>query len=179
MYRLQYNLIDPTAIMPSTLTAIAAIFNFLPFVSSFLVHHPLTIRRTYCNCLYSTAKAPEFTPADLQLASNFFQLEEKEHSESCITEIFLSDDGSITLSRTDGPPPIQASGSWIQDGNTVEMKIVRLFRTGQKGTDVGQFEFEVERSFTGVLSTLGDLIVVDGSMHFYVSSTFFVTTHVL
>lgn len=97
--------------------------------------------------------------------SKFFQLEEKEDKESCSTEIFLSNDGSVTVGDTDGPLPLQASGTWKQTGEKFNMTIKRTFGSGQEGRDVGEFKFDVERVYIGFLEYVGGSIAVDGSMH--------------
>lgn len=102
-------------------------------------------------------------------ASKFYQLEEKEDKESSTTEIFLSSDGTVTLAETDGPPPLRSFGTWSQNGDNFEMQIKKTFGTGQKGRDVGEFEYEVARGFVGVMTTVGGLVSVDGAMHYTVS----------
>ena len=93
-----------------------------------------------------------------------------EDREACTTEIFLSNDGSVTLIGTNGPPPIATYGTWSCKGNdTFEMTIVRTYGTGSEGTDVGEFNFDVQRTFEGDISTVGNLLSVTGSMHMKVS----------
>lgn len=99
------------------------------------------------------------------VVSKFFQLEEKEDRESCSTEIFLSNDGTVTIGDTDGPLPLQGSGTWKQTGQKFDMTIKRTFGSGQDGSDVGEFKFDVERGYVGFLETVGGSIAIQGSMH--------------
>jgi hypothetical protein len=103
------------------------------------------------------------------VVSKFFQLEEKEDKESCSTEVFLSNDGTVTLGDTDGPLPLQATGTWKQTGEKFEMSIKRTFGSGQDGSDVGEFKFDVDRAYIGFLEYVGGSIAIDGSMHLKVS----------
>jgi hypothetical protein len=95
--------------------------------------------------------------------SKFFQLEEMEDREACTTEIFLANNGSVSVIGTNGPPPIESFGTWTQKNkDTFEMTIVRTYGTGNKGTDVGEFNFDVHRTFEGDISTVGGLLSVTG-----------------
>ncbi len=107
-------------------------------------------------------------------ASKFFNLEEMEDKEACTTEVFLSQNGSVTLTETNGPPPVAASGFWkvnedTEDGSkTFEMTVRRTYSSGRDHSDVGEFQFDVERTFVGELSHIGTLVSVEGSMHMQV-----------
>jgi hypothetical protein len=87
-------------------------------------------------------------------ASKFYNLEEMEDAEKCTTEVFLSKDGTISLSptATDGPPPLSASGTWTtnalqqlpyqdaitnSDGSTFRMVITRTFGTLDDSEEMG------------------------------------------
>jgi len=110
--------------------------------------------------------------------NKYFQLEEMEDNESCTTEIYLADDGSVRVSttETDGPLPKAASGTWVETevgeaGDDDEdsplpfsMLIARTFGTGiGMGEDKGSFT--VERTFRGSVSLVGDSVSISGSMH--------------
>ena len=102
-------------------------------------------------------------------SSKFFNLEEMEDKEACTTEVFLSQNGSVTLTETNGPPPVKAHGTWaIKDGNMFEMTVTRTYSSGREHSDVGEFQFDVERSFIGELSYVGSLVSVQGTMHMQV-----------
>lgn len=119
--------------------------------------------------LSSSSKVPE--PSESSgtnvplVTSKFFQLEEKEDKESSSTEIFLSNDGTVTLGDTDGPLALQATGTWSQDNEKFEMTIKRTFQSGQDGSDVGEFKFDVVRGYVGFLESVGGSIAISGSMH--------------
>lgn len=103
-------------------------------------------------------------------ASKFFNLEEMEDKESCTTEVFLSQDGSVTLTETNGPPPVESYGRWrvYNDGKTFEMTVTRTYSSGRDHTAIGEFKFDVERIFMGELLYVGSLVGVEGSMHMQV-----------
>ena len=110
-----------------------------------------------------------------------------EDKEACTTEIFLSQDGTVTLTETNGPPPVASHGRWsiVDDtnddtnddnndndddanGKRFEMAVTRTYSSGRDHTDVGEFNFDVERTFIGYLSYVGNLVSVEGSMHMQV-----------
>jgi len=105
--------------------------------------------------------------------SRFFQLEEMEDKDSCTTEIFLSTDGTVSVGETNGPLPLQAFGTWQQGGDdSFKMVITRKFGTGlkeSKSSDVGEFYFEVVRTFCGVMANVGTTLAISGSMFLTVS----------
>ncbi len=114
--------------------------------------------------------------------SRFFQLEEREDKDTCTTEIFLNKDGTVAIFDTDGPPPTHTKGYWKHDekatiinGNMEEiftMTIIRTYTTGSDNREMGEFTFDVERKFEGILSVIaGDIeagtgtLAMEGSMH--------------
>jgi hypothetical protein len=102
-------------------------------------------------------------------ANKYFQLEEAEDKETSTTELFLKEDNSVTVGQSDGPLPLDASGSWsTKEDGSFRMTITRIFQAGKKETtftDMGEFTFKVERLFTGEISTVGACIAMTGSMH--------------
>jgi len=93
-----------------------------------------------------------------------------EDQESCTTEIFLGKDGEVSVWETNGPPPVRSSGTWsVSDDDIFQMNIVRTYGSGQDSRDVGEFEFDVSRTFIGSLSLIGEEIGIEGSMHLMVS----------
>lgn len=99
-------------------------------------------------------------------AERFFQLEEREDSETCETEVYLRWDQGVDVLHTDGPQFSQASGSWSQrpDG-TLEIILSRTYDSGteQSGdTDMGEFQYTVERVFSGEMTYAGESIAVTG-----------------
>ena len=107
------------------------------------------------------------------LGSRYYQLEEMEDKDSSTTEIFLSSNGSVNVGLTSGPIPVDASGTWVHTGDDglLKMTITRTYSTGmQNKGDLGEFQFDVSRSFIGAVSPIGGSIGVTGSMHLFVST---------
>lgn len=101
-------------------------------------------------------------------ASLYFQLEEREDKDTCTTELFLKKDGTVLVFDSDGPLPISATGTWGQstDKKFFIMNIKRTFGTGSDGRDMGEFCFEVERSYEGTMTTVGEkTLAMEGAMH--------------
>jgi hypothetical protein len=109
------------------------------------------------------------TEAASSAAGKYFQLEELEDRETATTEVLLNADLSVAVGVTDGPIFTQARGTWSQgEDGSFAMKIVRKYQAGRETstwTDMGEFEFEVERSFTGDMSLVGECMSVTGSIH--------------
>ena len=93
----------------------------------------------------------------------YFQLEELEDSESCTTEILLQSDGKILVGQTDGPLFASAKG-WWEISEKFRMSIVRYYKTGQSGTDMGEFQYEVGRTFIGDITQIGNSMGISGSI---------------
>jgi hypothetical protein len=145
---------------------------YIALTNGFNVALPTTITKNKSLSLLSLSSAttsPTTINAALNPGSKFYQLEELEDKEACTTEVFLNKNGSITLTETNGPPPVSSSGSWSYSyngsGNMVmKMKIVRTYGTGNASSGVGEFTFDVERNFVGDVSLVGGLVSVTGAM---------------
>mmetsp|Transcript_9885 Transcript_9885/g.20519 ORF Transcript_9885/g.20519 Transcript_9885/m.20519 type:complete len:227 (+) Transcript_9885:31-711(+) len=109
-----------------------------------------------------------------------YQLEELEDAESASTDIILNEDYTITLGRTDGPFYVEASGTWSEsfedkrsEGGVgrrlFSMSLRRKYISGNKGKDtmdVGEFEYEVERSYMGEITLVGGtLLAMNGEIY--------------
>ncbi|KAG7355194.1 hypothetical protein IV203_004550 [Nitzschia inconspicua] len=100
-----------------------------------------------------------------------FQLEEKEDSANCITEIVLQSDHTIYVGQSDGPLFQKAVGSWSYDQEAFPsdvafaMKLYRTYKAGYKGSDMGEFSFVVSRIFVGYLTQVGHAIAIEGSIY--------------
>jgi hypothetical protein len=97
-------------------------------------------------------------------------LEELEDRESGLTEIFFNPDGTIKIGVTDGPLFKEGGGEWDIDEATGSFKMTmsRSFETGKdtkNPTDMGEFAFTVERSYTGTVTAVGGLLAFEGVMH--------------
>jgi hypothetical protein len=100
----------------------------------------------------------------------YFNLEELEDKESCLTEVLFNADGKVTIGVTDGPVFTEASGEWELDDATGSFKMfmMRKYDAGKETkipTDMGEFAFKVERVFTGTVTDIGGLIAFEGVMH--------------
>jgi len=99
----------------------------------------------------------------------YFQLEELEDKEDCTTEVFLRHDNTAVVGETTGPIFVSASGTWEQKLNgTFRMVIKRTYDAGRErhaSTDMGRFQFEVERSYVGEITKVGASAAVAGTMH--------------
>mmetsp|Transcript_104533 Transcript_104533/g.156543 ORF Transcript_104533/g.156543 Transcript_104533/m.156543 type:complete len:210 (-) Transcript_104533:167-796(-) len=105
-------------------------------------------------------------PSTPAIASRYFQLEENEGDNSCLTEVFLADDYTLQVGDTDGPLPAETMGYWmLQDDGLFAMNICRKFNTGYSGSDMGEFAFVVERDFAGSVTQVGGLLALEGSLH--------------
>ncbi|KAL9180862.1 hypothetical protein ACHAXT_011315 [Thalassiosira profunda] len=118
----------------------------------------------------------------LPLAGRHFQLEELEDAEASTTDVLLNPDMTVTLGGTNGPLYVSSHGTWSESGQddqtaedfqrTFQMKLTRRFASGaegQDGTEVGKFEYDVERTYEGegflvggsVLAMNGEILDVD------------------
>ena len=90
-----------------------------------------------------------------------------EDKDNCTTELFLLEDGGVEFGETDGPLWTAAVGQWqvIPGTDNFKMDIVRKFSTGTKGRDMGEFDYEIVRSFVGEMTEVGDSVGIAGVMH--------------
>ena len=137
----------------------------------------------------SGSSSNEQSPDHL-FGETYFQLEELEDCESATTELYLHSDNTVSVGETDGPMYLQASGTWTtttpmsngytpynsngsNSGSTVQnfaMTITRRYEAGREkseSTDVGTFEFDVERTFLGEIIRIGANVGVSGKIHMY------------
>lgn len=98
------------------------------------------------------------------IANKSYQLEEDEDSCSCTSAVYLSEDGSLSIGRTDGPRPDKVDASWTysdRDGELL-LQIERYF-----GSDATPFS--VKRILKGHLDdtrkNLSGLPIFEGAMY--------------
>ena len=123
----------------------------------------------------SSSRSSDYTP--VALGGLYFQLEELEDCESSTTELLLNDDNTVTVGETDGPIYLEASGTWTtqqaSSSSTMQefaMTVTRRYEAGKEATeltDVGTFEFNVERTFIGEITNIGANVGVTGKIHMY------------
>jgi hypothetical protein len=89
-----------------------------------------------------------------------------EDKDNATTELFLKIDGTVEFGDTDGPRWISARGEWSVAPNTDDftMKITRHFRAGVDNTDMGEFEYELERIYVGDMTMVGACVAITGVM---------------
>ena len=129
--------------------------------------------------IITSRSASTITPTtlhDLQrpVGGLHFQLEELEDAETSTTDVLLNTDATVTLGGTNGPLYKDAHGTWTENSQFVqddqnegetfkrefEMKLTRTFITGadndnEMNTDVGEFEYSVERTYAGECFLVG------------------------
>lgn len=144
-------------------------------------NRPVTFTTTTTRSnIIATVATPCSSPSSSALYSardRYFQLEEREHADLCITEILCHSNGTVTLLQTDGPRHMSASGFWTEHlkgvafgttKGTFEMTLKRTYPGGHqksKQTDVGSFGYDVERQFTGEFGLVGGKLSVSGTIH--------------
>jgi hypothetical protein len=108
-------------------------------------------------------------PADVNIAGRYFQIEEMEDSETRTTGIVLEQNGTITTLASDIPCFKGAFGTWEQsEDGKIQMNLARTFTAGKPKlleTDMGEFEFSMERLYTGELVFVGESVAADGVIH--------------
>mmetsp|Transcript_1960 Transcript_1960/g.4289 ORF Transcript_1960/g.4289 Transcript_1960/m.4289 type:complete len:205 (+) Transcript_1960:156-770(+) len=121
----------------------------------------------------ASTSASTSTSPSLQrpLDGHIFQLEELEGDASSITEVLINSDFTISLGKTDGPLYTESHGTWTEQHRslpdydrserTFSMKLTRRFVTGTERsthgtTAMGEFEYEVERTYNGECFLVGE-----------------------
>eukprot|EP00543_Licmophora_paradoxa_P001200 CAMPEP_0202450750 /NCGR_PEP_ID=MMETSP1360-20130828/9318_1 /ASSEMBLY_ACC=CAM_ASM_000848 /TAXON_ID=515479 /ORGANISM="Licmophora paradoxa, Strain CCMP2313" /LENGTH=164 /DNA_ID=CAMNT_0049069131 /DNA_START=80 /DNA_END=574 /DNA_ORIENTATION=+ len=115
---------------------------------------------------FGVIRSPSVVALEAIPSNHFFQLEELEDQDCATTEIFLNEDHTVSFGSTDGPLPTSSRGTWIaSDEGSFEMKLRRTFETGSEGRPMGEFQYEVERSYSGSQENVGAVTAVSGSIH--------------
>ena len=117
--------------------------------------HLLPSIPTTSTCLYG-----------IRCEDKFYQLEEKEDGETSRTEVYLMADRQVDFGKTDGPVPDYVEGTWHVEPGTddFKMQIRRVFGTGRRGSDMGEFSFEIIRELRGDLTMVGESVAITGVM---------------
>ncbi|KAL3936655.1 MAG: hypothetical protein SGARI_002461 [Bacillariaceae sp.] len=89
-----------------------------------------------------------------------------EDRENCTTELFLQEDGTVVLGDTDGPLWTDAIGEWLikPDTNDFVMTVTKKFGAGHDNSDMGEFEYELERIYQGDMTEVGESVAITGKM---------------
>jgi hypothetical protein len=89
-----------------------------------------------------------------------------------MTELWLNEDGTLRMGKTNGPQVSKFWGIWtLLEGVSEKpfwMEILRAYKAGESHTgknQVGEFSYEVKREFRGDISMVGESIGIAGSIH--------------
>lgn len=111
----------------------------------------------------------QYYMAEHSLAEKYLQLEEMEDADRTVTSLLLKRDGTIEFGETDGPKVSSARGYWEQEvsNGSVALAVERTYTAGnmkRADTDVGEFQYSVERIMTGQVCQVGAKLAVQGSI---------------
>jgi hypothetical protein len=103
----------------------------------------------------------------IRCENKYYQLEEMEDRDNCTTELFLTVDGTVEFGETDGPVWTAAVGQWsVQPGtDDFTMVVTRTFSTGRSKTDMGEFSYDIARTYVGEMTKVGDSVGITGVMY--------------
>ena len=77
-----------------------------------ITYHQSKTQRYATKTTSLAVASPFLALSAADLASKEYQLEELEDKEECETELWLNDDGSVTLGKTNGPLFKECKGDW-------------------------------------------------------------------
>jgi hypothetical protein len=143
---------------------------FFQNCDSFGVHYAPRVQTKQMSVLADPSLEIEGpNPADVNIEGRYFQLEEMEDAESRMTGILLHDNHTVSSWISDIPSCTNVDGTWEQrhDGRFA-MNLIRTYSAGHKQnsfTDMGEFEFTMERLYLGDMSFVGAKIEVHGSVY--------------
>jgi len=98
---------------------------------------------------------------------HYFQLEELEDADKCVTALYLNPDGTVAFGETDGPRVSAVTGTWAQQHAKLALSIRRTYPAGnekRQHTDVGEFQYSTERLLTGELCRVGANLAFKGTI---------------
>eukprot|EP00529_Nitzschia_sp_RCC80_P021941 CAMPEP_0113484276 /NCGR_PEP_ID=MMETSP0014_2-20120614/23877_1 /TAXON_ID=2857 /ORGANISM="Nitzschia sp." /LENGTH=391 /DNA_ID=CAMNT_0000377871 /DNA_START=142 /DNA_END=1317 /DNA_ORIENTATION=+ /assembly_acc=CAM_ASM_000159 len=135
--------------------------------SSVTLQQALSLRKGPSSSSSSSMRRRKTVLYRIRCENKYYQLEEMEDRENSTTELFLKEDGQILIGETDGPLWTEAVGTWkIRPGtDDFTMNIKRKFQSGNDGSDMGEFEYELERTYIGDMTAVGESVAVTGVMH--------------
>jgi len=119
----------------------------------------------------STVTSPKTSFTREDLSSKEFQLEELEDKEESETEVWLNDDGSVTLGASNGPLVKDYVGEWHlletaagEGYYPFRMRLTRRFESPGSGR-IGDIQYDLTREFWGSIEMVGESISVTGKIH--------------
>lgn len=101
---------------------------------------------------------------EIRCEDMFYQLEEREDAESSSTEVYLMKDRQVDFGQTDGPVPDTVEGTWHVEPGTDDFKMTirRVFGSGKRGSDMGEFQFDIVRELRGEMTMVGESVAITG-----------------
>lgn len=109
-------------------------------------------------------RTPTCTLTVERLTNKSYQLEEDEDQSSCTTAIYLNENGTVSVGRTDGPSPDRVHATWEYNDESGELILdIERYFIGEAGV-----EFMVKRILRGHLDerrNLENLPVFIGAMY--------------
>eukprot|EP00980_Cylindrotheca_fusiformis_P015298 scaffold4266_cov83-Cylindrotheca_fusiformis.AAC.3 len=113
----------------------------------------------------SSSSRTSYSPLyGIRCEDKFYQLEEREDAETSSTEVYLMKDRQVDFGKTDGPVPDSVEGTWHVEPGTDDFKMTirRVFGSGNRGSDMGEFQFEILRELRGEMTMVGDSVAITG-----------------
>ncbi|KAL7489049.1 hypothetical protein ACHAW6_014632 [Cyclotella cf. meneghiniana] len=153
---------------------------------SIAAHSPVSAATTRTTSYTSFQSIPDTNDVSYP-GGKHYQLEELEDSETCTTDIFLNTDNTVIVGETNGPLFLSASGAWAtaitnspmvsdnKGSKKFEMELTRKYLTGKEGThdtDIGEFEYDVKRTFRGEVTLVGGTVLAMNGEILDVDETF-------
>mmetsp|Transcript_3151 Transcript_3151/g.7006 ORF Transcript_3151/g.7006 Transcript_3151/m.7006 type:complete len:197 (+) Transcript_3151:109-699(+) len=112
--------------------------------------------------------APLHYVSGSDLTSRDFQIEELEDREGCETELWLNEDGTVTIGATNGPSVKDYVGNWELIETSFRMRLTRSYGAGSSSTGancIGEFTYDITREFWGTLEMIGTSMSISGKTH--------------
>eukprot|EP00804_Cyclotella_cryptica_P022206 CCRYP_017952-RC/>CCRYP_017952-RC protein AED:0.05 eAED:0.05 QI:67/1/1/1/0.33/0.25/4/1402/295 len=143
-------------------------------VDNSVVDHSSAAAASPSPTFYTSFQSIPYTNDASYPGGKHYQLEELEDSETSTTDIFLNTDNTINVGETNGPLFLSAYGAWTtrntnlpmptgtRGGTQFEMQLTRKYQTGKEGThdtDIGEFDYEVKRTFRGEMTLVGGTVL--------------------
>mmetsp|Transcript_26670 Transcript_26670/g.40326 ORF Transcript_26670/g.40326 Transcript_26670/m.40326 type:complete len:226 (-) Transcript_26670:112-789(-) len=118
----------------------------------------------------ATVTVPKTVYTRDDLCGKEFQLEELEDKEECETEVWLNEDGTVSLGASNGPLVRDYAGEWhlLETAGVgyqpFRMRLTRRFESPGSGR-IGDIQYDLTREFWGSIEMVGESICVNGKIH--------------
>lgn len=153
---------------PRLLVAVPSLSTSCLFVSPLLLVLLVITQIRKCDLTLESSQMSSDSAVGQLPVNRYFQLEEMEDKEKCVTELFLNWDKSVQVGESDGPEFLSATGRWDYKGNQLSLTLKRTYSSGRERsqeTDVGEFEYSTERVFVGDAIKVGSKLAFQGTVH--------------